>query len=279
MKNKYKVAVYAICKNEEKFVDKWVNSMKEADNIYVLDTGSTDNTLNKLKENNVFFLQKEFKNFRFDVARNMSLDMVPKDYDICVCTDLDEVFEPGWRTNLENIWNDSVTRCAYNYNWSLDENNKPLVNFYSEKIHSRNDYIWTHPVHEILTLASIVEHEAILEEDRPKIAKVFLNRLDMGMKLQSCATIGYAINEWKLTYTNSDLAVDSLYNTYKYYGLPVGPGGMPSEASIKAVIYPDDNDYLYFLANVFDSNSKQTYYSKTYAEHQQKCLQYLGYGC
>ena len=65
----------------------------------------------------------------------------------------------------------------------------------------------------------------------------------------------------------------------KYYGLPVGPGGLPGEASIKAVIYPDDNDYLYFLANVFDVNANKTYYSKTYSEHQQKCLLYLGYEC
>ena len=149
-----------------------------------------------------------------------------------------------------------------------------VLSQYKEEI-EKSEYT----VHEILTLASIVEHEAILEEDRPKIAKVFLNRLNMGMKLQSCATIGYAINEWKLTYTNSDLAVDSLYNTYKYLGLPVGPGGLPGEQSIKAVIYPDDNDYLYFLANVFDANANKTYYSKTYQEHQQKCLIYLGYEC
>ena len=133
--------------------------------------------------------------------------------------------------------------------------------------------------HEILTLASIVEHEAILDEDRPKIARVFLNRLDIDMMLQSCATIGYAIDEWKLSYTNSDLAVDSPYNTYKYYGLPVGPGGLPSEASIKAVLYPDDNDYLYFLADVYDSSSNKTYYSTTYSEHQEKCLLYLGRSC
>ena len=142
----------------------------------------------------------------------------------------------------------------------------------------KND-IKEYTVHEILTLASIVEHEAILDEDRPKIAKVFLNRLDIGMPLQSCATLGYALGEWKLTYTSKDFEVDSLYNTYKYYGLPVGPGDMPGEESIKAVIYPDDNDYLYFLANVFDVNANKTYYSKTYSEHQQKCLLYLGYEC
>ena len=76
-------------------------------------------------------------------------------------------------------------------------------------------------VHEILTLASIVEYEAILDSDRPMVAKVFLNRLDIGMKLESCATVGYAIDDWKLTYTYKDLQTDSPYNTYMYYGIPV----------------------------------------------------------
>ena len=134
-------------------------------------------------------------------------------------------------------------------------------------------------VHDLLTLASIVENEAILDEDRPKIAKVFLNRLEKDMMLQSCATIGYAIDEWKLTYTNKDLATDSPYNTYMYYGLPVGPGNMPGESSIKAVLYPDDNEYLYFLANVYSSTDNKTYYSKTYSEHKQKCREYLGREC
>ena len=134
-------------------------------------------------------------------------------------------------------------------------------------------------IHELLTLSSIVEHEAILDEDRPKIARVFINRLNNNMKLQSCATIGYAIDEWKISYTLKDLETDSFYNTYMYEGLPVGPAGMPGEKSIKAVIYPDDNNYLYFLADVYDKNSTKTYYSNTYKEHQNKCLVYLGRPC
>ena len=90
-----KICVYTISKNEEKFVKRWINSMKEADEIYVLDTGSTDNTVKLLKENNVNVKQKVITPWRFDVARNESLKLLPEDTDICVCTDLDEVFEPG----------------------------------------------------------------------------------------------------------------------------------------------------------------------------------------
>ena len=145
-----KICVYAICKNEEKFVNRWVESMKEADAIYVLDTGSTDSTIKKLKEKNVNVKQKVITPWRFDVARNESLNLVPTDTDICVCTDLDEVFEKGWRKELEKKWTKNTTRARYTYNWSLDNNNNPITTFYTEKIHSRNDYKWTHPVHEIL---------------------------------------------------------------------------------------------------------------------------------
>ena len=148
---KYKIVVYAISKNEEKFVDRWVDSMQEADEIYVLDTGSTDKTVSKLKKRKVNVKKKIIKPWRFDVARNESLKLVPSDADICVCTDLDEVLEKGWRKKLEEIWQDNITRLRYNYNWKLDGNNKPIVNFYTDKIHIRDNYKWTHPVHEVLT--------------------------------------------------------------------------------------------------------------------------------
>ena len=114
---KYKVCVYAICKNEEHFVDRWYESMKEADYIYVLDTGSTDNTVAKLREHGVNVKVQEILPWRFDVARNISLDMVPIDTDICVCTDLDEVLNAGWRDCLEKVWKEDTTRCRYIYNW------------------------------------------------------------------------------------------------------------------------------------------------------------------
>lgn len=145
-----KVCVYAICKNEEKFVDRWYESMKEADEIYVLDTGSTDDTIKKLKKHKIKYKKQIIKPWRFDVARNMSLEMVPSDADICVCTDLDEVFEKGWRKKLEKNWKKGTTRAKYNYNWSLTNDNKPIINFYIEKIHIRNGYKWEHPVHEVL---------------------------------------------------------------------------------------------------------------------------------
>ena len=150
-----KICVYAICKNEEKFVSRWVESMKEADDIYVLDTGSTDNTVEKLKSLNVHVKTEIISPWRFDVARNKSLEMVPLDTDVCLCTDLDEVFEPGWRKEIEKYWQKNTTRAKYNY--------RPIVNFYIEKMHSRKNYHWTHPVHEVLTYEKEKENTIIID--------------------------------------------------------------------------------------------------------------------
>ena len=188
--NKYKVCVYAISKNEEKFVSRWVKSMSEADSIYVLDTGSKDKTVKKLKKLGVHVKKKKIKPWRFDVARNISLEMVPEDTDICVCCDLDEVFLPGWRKKLEDNWSRKTTRASYNYNWHLDDDGNPKVNYYIEKIHSRNDYKWTHPVHEVLTyIGNDKENKIIIDNitvnhypDKNKSRSSYLPLLELSVK-------------------------------------------------------------------------------------------------
>ena len=151
----YKIYVYAISKNEEKFVNRWMDSVSKADGVYVLDTGSTDKTVKFLKQRGAIVKTKKFENFRFDEARNLSLKMVPKDADICICIDIDEVLEDNWRDKLETIWEKDLTRLRYNYIWSHDKYGNPIINFYSEKIHSRFGYKWTHPVHEVLNYNGI----------------------------------------------------------------------------------------------------------------------------
>lgn len=145
-----KIIVYAICKNEEQFVDRWMDSMSEADAVYVADTGSTDNTVEKLKSRGAFVNEIKLDKWRFDEARNMSLDFVPKDADVCVCTDLDEVFNKGWRKCLEESWNENTTRLKYKYTWSFNADGTRGTTFWYEKIHARNGFKWVHPVHEVL---------------------------------------------------------------------------------------------------------------------------------
>lgn len=166
-KTKLKIVVYAISKNESAFVDRWYESMQEADEIYVLDTGSTDDTVEKLESHGIHVTKEIITPWRFDVARNKSLELLPDDTDICVCTDLDEVLNKGWREELESTWNDS-NRMRYKYNWALDEFDKPLVTFLYEKIHDRKHYKWIHPVHEVL--------ECSLENEKTNInTNIILN--------------------------------------------------------------------------------------------------------
>ena len=155
---KYKVCVYAICKNESNFINRWYESVKDADYICILDTGSTDNTINEIKKYPIIYKQKVINPWRFDIARNESMKLIPKDTDICFCLDLDEVIiTPDWYSKLQSIWKDNTNRLHYNYNWHLI-NDKPIVNYYIEKIHSLNNYEWTHPVHEVLKYNGINEN-------------------------------------------------------------------------------------------------------------------------
>lgn len=146
-----KIIVYAICKNEEKFVDRWMDSMSEADFVYVTDTGSTDNTVEKLKKRGAIVNTAVIDPWRFDKARNISLSFLPEDTDVCVCTDLDEVFNSGWRDELEKVWKKGITtRARYNYTWSFNADGSPGVSFWIEKMHLRHGFKWIHPVHEVL---------------------------------------------------------------------------------------------------------------------------------
>lgn len=187
---KLKICVYAISKNESKFVHRFVSSMKEADDIYVFDTGSTDDTVELLKQEGVHVVSKEIKPWRFDVARNESLKMVPEDADICVCVDLDEVFESGWREKLEQIWNEhDINRLKYLYHWSFDEYGNPAVTFHISKIHSRNGFTWKHPVHEVLVHESGNEQDFITNDiivnhypDQKKSRSSYLPLLEMSVE-------------------------------------------------------------------------------------------------
>jgi len=116
---------------------------------------------------------------------------------------------------------------------------------------------------EIITLASIIEKEAKYNDEKSKVSSVFHNRLKNGMKLQSCATIQYILGKPKEKLEESDLKIDSPYNTYLYKGLPPGPICNPGLDSIIAALEPAETDWLYF---VLGENGRHIF-SKTYQEH------------
>ena len=132
-------------------------------------------------------------------------------------------------------------------------------------------------IHEVFTLASIVQYEAAKLEDMRLIAGVFINRLAMDMPLQSSVTVCYAMDidrnedDWRSCEYNPDY--DSPYNTYMYYGLTPGPILNPGADALEAVLDPEESDYLYFMADVCGDGT--VYYAKEYDEHQANVDRYL----
>ncbi|MGI6238525.1 MAG: glycosyltransferase family 2 protein [Christensenellales bacterium] len=192
-----KICVYAICKNEVAFVDRWMDSMSEADAIIVTDTGSTDGTIEALKRRGAVVHHEKVEPWRFDAARNLSLNHVPTDADICVCTDLDERFVPGWRAKLEQAWRASIAKSGdavarsgrYLYNWSLKPDGSPDVQFYYFKVHERRGFRWVCPVHEYVRYEGALPHEAVTIEgmilnhypDQTKSRASYLPLLELGV--------------------------------------------------------------------------------------------------
>ncbi len=139
-------------------------------------------------------------------------------------------------------------------------------------------------LYDLLILASIVEREVgrntvslsqadltTLQEERQTVAGIFLKRLQIGMPLQSDATIGYVTKKNSVQASSADLKIDSPYNTYKYSGLPPTPIANPSLSAIEAVIYPKPSDYLYFLTK----KDGTAVYARTLAEQEANKIKYL----
>jgi glycosyltransferase involved in cell wall biosynthesis len=148
-----KIAVYAIAKNEEQFVQRWADSCADADSRFILDTGSTDRTRELANQCGVDYQLKQFFPWRFDIARNDALAHIPADIDYCIALDMDEVLQPGWRQALETFLaaNPTVTRPRYKYVWSWNPDGTEGLVYGGDKIHHRDNYTWRHPVHEVLT--------------------------------------------------------------------------------------------------------------------------------
>lgn len=143
------VAVYAIAKNESKFVDRFMDSASEADYVCVLDTGSTDDTVERLRRRGATVATRVIEPWRFDVARNYSLALVPPDADILICLDLDEIISAGWRDRIIATWEPGATRGRYLYVWNHGADGTDGVMFFADKIHTPG-YHWENPVHEVL---------------------------------------------------------------------------------------------------------------------------------
>lgn len=146
-----KIAVYTIALNEEKHVSRWFESAKEADLLLIADTGSTDKTKEIAKSLGIEVHDVSVSPWRFDVARNMSLDLIPEDFDICIQLDMDEVLSKGWRPKLEEAWKSGNQWPIYRHVTSRTIEGKPYSYQHYFKIHPRKGMFWKYPIHEVVT--------------------------------------------------------------------------------------------------------------------------------
>jgi len=184
---------------------------------------------------------------------------------------IDLVNNPGFISSLDlntNSLEGYLFPNTYSFYWGITEHE--IINILIKEYHHNftdslknvvTEKGWS--VHQILTLASIIEGEAMVDSERAVISAVYHNRLKKGILLQADPTIQYIIPDGPRRLLNRDLAIDSPYNTYRYTGLPPGPVNNPGLQSIIAAIYPADVDYIYFVAKGDGSHI----FSRTWNEH------------
>ncbi len=157
---------------------------------------------------------------------------------------------------------------TYNFYWEQDEREimrimvEQFRKFFVDSLQERSRELgWT--THQVLTMASIIEGEALRNDERPIISGVYWNRLRRGMLLEADPTIQYILEGGPRRVLYADLRIDDPYNTYRYKGLPPGPVNNPGKASILAALYPAQHSYLYFVANGRGGH----WFSSTLEEH------------
>lgn len=180
-----RIAVYAISKNEERFVERFCKSAEDADLIMIADTGSTDDTVGLARDLGATVNRICITPWRFDRAREAALALVPREYEVCISLDLDEVLEPGWREEIERVWvPGKTTRLNYLYDWGSG------VKFLTNKIHGRHGYWWGPPCHEMPELdPRVTEVMAYTERqlithlpDNTKSRGQYMELLEVGVK-------------------------------------------------------------------------------------------------
>ena len=186
---KFKVAVYTIALNEEKHVKRWYESAKDADLLVIADTGSTDKTKFLAKSLGIAVTAIDVTPWRFDVARNASLALIPDDYDICIQLDMDEVLPEGWREKIEEAYEQGNHWPIYKHVTRRDEKDNPRNFQHYFKIHPRKGFHWKYPIHEVLVHEpnltferKVIDLEVDHIKDESKSRKSYLDLLEKAVQ-------------------------------------------------------------------------------------------------
>ena len=215
-------------------------------------------------------------NFKDHITKELSIPTQKID---SLCNNTDFLISYG-------ISNDNAEGYLFPDTYFFSEN--PSVKNVIEKLLKEGQSFWTSSKllrakklgftkHEVITLASIIEGEAVHDQERSIISAVYHNRLKKNMKLQADPTVQYIINDNPRRLLNKDLKIDSPYNTYMYHGLPPGPINSPGKKSLNAALYPEKNNYLFFVAtgngyHTFSKNERQHNIAKRKLQKLRKAL-------
>ncbi|MDO9399649.1 MAG: endolytic transglycosylase MltG [bacterium] len=238
------------------------NVLSKERSIKIIEGWNNKDIGNYLEKNNII-LAKDFINlankpiseWKFSFAKFNFLSDAPKQ------TGLEGYLFPDTYKIFNNATADEI---IFKMLSNFDKKITPEIR---QEIKRQNKTIF-----EIITMASVIEKEVRSTDDMKIVSGVFWNRIKNSEALNSCATLAYILGINKPQYSTEDTKVDSLYNTYKYRGLPPGPITNPGLNAIKASVYPADTQYNYFLS---DPATGKTIYSKTLDEHNRNKYKYL----
>jgi glycosyltransferase involved in cell wall biosynthesis len=192
-----KIAVYTIALNEEKHVARWHASAKDADLLLIADTGSTDKTKFIAKSLGITVHEIAVTPWRFDVARNASLALVPEDFDVCIQLDMDETLQPGWRQKVEAAFLVGNNWPIYKEVNSRSSDGKPKSYWHHFRIHPRKGFFWKYPIHEVLIpqpgvvfKRELIDLEVDHIQDQTKPRNSYLDLLETAVKEEP--------NDWRM---------------------------------------------------------------------------------
>ncbi len=276
-----------VLKNKSSFA--WVAKKKNYPNTikagkYQLKEGMNNNDLiNLLRSGNQVTLKLSFNNQDTleKLAGRIAEQIEPDSTNILIAM-TDEVFLSKNKIKKEDVLGMYIPN-SYEFYWTTNANdfrNKMLKEFYSFWTPTKKEQAKKQglTVDEVITLASIVQKETASVTERPRVAGLYLNRLNNKWPLQADPTIIFALKQKHGQATVirrvllKDLEIDSKYNTYKYIGLPPGPISMPDISSINAVLNPEDHEYFYMCADV--ENLGKHAFAKTLAQHNRNAAKY-----
>lgn len=227
-----KIAVYSIALNEEKHVERWYNSSREADYHIIADTGSTDKTVEIARSLGIQVYSIRVQPWRFDDSRNAALALIPADADYCVSMDLDEVLTPGWREELQKAYDardeKGLPRPKHKLVTDFNAEGKPSVDFFANRIHTRDNYHWRYPIHEVICRYPLEEERFFpvnLEihhlQDKTKSREQYLPMLEMAVDEDPTSPRNLYYYARELYFKKEYLAAKRVFEEYmKYSNFP-----------------------------------------------------------